>query len=246
MSQTIIWSIFLFHLTLTIVHDFCFTHHVGFYVAASPKFENVKQVRLYTFAAPRVGTTAFRNAYQYMERLGKIRHARFSCAHDIVPLVPFCNLDGYNPSRWKFYKHVGMRVQLHGTSALAKRRLERALDVTYPLCHDFLSEMKRMTVNSLLVNLNTLKGWKRKHTLTEYQRSIHFASQYRLALGKSSEYFIVSFMYQPYIYLLHIPHNHISTKWQNSLMTRDAIVSRAWMSTTLFEQILIFQQMTSL
>ena len=116
-----------------------------------------------------------------------VSHSRFSCAQDFVPLVPFCNLDGYNPFNWKLYKHVGMRVQLHGVGRVAKWRLRNALDVTYPLCHDFLSEIKRLFINSLFVNLNTLKGYKRNHTLTEHQRSVHFAHKYRLALGKSSK-----------------------------------------------------------
>jgi hypothetical protein len=36
---------------------------------------------------------AFFHAYQYLERIGKIRHARFSNTHDIVPLIPFCNFE---------------------------------------------------------------------------------------------------------------------------------------------------------
>ena len=32
---------------------------------------------------------SFLHAYQHLERIGKIRHARFSCTHDLVPVVPF-------------------------------------------------------------------------------------------------------------------------------------------------------------
>ncbi|KAL7528729.1 hypothetical protein ACHAXR_006225, partial [Thalassiosira sp. AJA248-18] len=160
---------------------------LGFYMAASTKFANVKQVRVCTFAAPRVGTTSFRNAYQHMERVGKIRHARFSCTHDIVPVLPFCNFEGFfKPWKWKCYKHVGIRVQLHSVGRVAKwRLLRRALDVTYPLFDDWMSEIRRMFMNSIFANLTTLKGFKRNHTLTEHQKRLHFASQYRLALGKS-------------------------------------------------------------
>lgn len=143
-----------------------------------------------SFAAPRVGTTSFHHAYQYMEQTGKIRHARFSNSADIVPAVPFCNFDGFKPWGWKYYKHVGMRVQLHGVGRIAKWRLQRRLDVTYPLFHDWISEAQRALIqNNILAGLTTFKGFKRNHTLTEHQKRLHFASQYRLALGKSSEFY---------------------------------------------------------
>ena len=159
----------------------------GFYAAASKKLVNVNQVRIFTFAAPRVGGISFRDAYQHLERAGRIRHARFSVTHDLVPLVPFCNLNSLNFLNWKYYKHVGMQVQLHGVGWYGKWRLKRNLDVTYPLHHWDLSEIRRMVTNSILLNLNTLGGFKRNHTITEQQRRLRFASQYRVALAQSSK-----------------------------------------------------------
>jgi len=145
--------------------------------------------QLHRFASPRVGASSFLHAYQHMERIGRIRHARFSNNRDLVPLVQFTNFQGVNPFRWQFYKHVGMRIQLHGTGRLAKRSLRNALDVTYPLHHDWLSEIRRMFVtNNVIPNLTTPAGYRKNHTLTEYQRRIHFTSQYRMALAKSSEF----------------------------------------------------------
>ena len=56
---------------------------LGFYVASSREFANVRPVRVFTFAAPRVGTTSFLHAYQHLEREGRIRHARVSNTRDL-------------------------------------------------------------------------------------------------------------------------------------------------------------------
>jgi len=145
--------------------------------------------QLHRFASPRVGASSFLHANQHMERIGRIRHARFSNNQDLVPMVQLTNFQGANPFRWQFYKHVGLRIQLHGNGRLAKRSLRQALDVTYPLHHDWLSELRRMVVtNNVISNLTTPAGYRKNHTLTEYQRRIHFTSQYRMALAKSSEF----------------------------------------------------------
>ena len=105
----------------------------------------------------------------------------------MVPLVPFCNFGGFRPWNWRYYKHVGMRVQVHGVGRIAKWRLGRKLDVTYPLYDDWMSELRRAFMNNILANLNTLAGFKRNHTLTEHQKRLHFAKQYRGALGASGK-----------------------------------------------------------
>ena len=127
--------------------------------------------------------TAFMYAYQHLEKIGRIRHARISCTKDIVPLIPFCNFE-YDDLQ--FYKHVGMRIQLNDTGRFGKWRLRNSLDVTYPLKHDWLSQMERAFMNSLLFNLNTPKGIKECHDLTEHQSRLHFAMTYRKALGAST------------------------------------------------------------
>ena len=128
-------------------------------------------------------STAFMYAYQHLERTGRIRHARFSNTNDIVPLIPFCNFE-YDDLQ--FYKHVGIRVQLHDTGRIGKWRLRNNLDVTYPLKHDWASESRRLLMNNIFANLNTPKGFKAFHGLTEHQKRLHFAMTYRRALGSST------------------------------------------------------------
>jgi predicted lipase len=154
----------------------------GFYCGAKLCLtpQKTKEVRIFTFASPRVGGESFLYAFQHLERAGWIRHARFSCTNDIVPLIPFCN---FQVDNLKFYKHVGMRVQLHDTGRIGKWRLRKRLDVSYPLRHDWSSKIARGLMNCIFTNPNTPRGYKMYHTLTEYQRRMHLAMTYRKALG---------------------------------------------------------------
>lgn len=136
------------------------------------------------------------------------------------------NFDGFKPWQWQFYKHVGMRVQLHGVGRLAKWRLRNALDVTYPLYHDWISEMKRIFLsNNIFINMNTPAGFKRNHTLTEHQRRLHFASQYRLALGNSGE--LTAFHFDRYDITHYssysLPHCMCNIHLQSCITTKSAI-----------------------
>jgi predicted lipase len=63
----------------------------GFYFAATSRFASLPTIHVWTFAAPRVGTQAFLDAWQHLERAGRIQHARFSVPRDVVPLIPFYN-----------------------------------------------------------------------------------------------------------------------------------------------------------
>jgi hypothetical protein len=127
----------------------------GFYIAARSRFAHLPTIYVWTFAAPRVGTRAFMDAWQHLERTGRIQHARFSATQDGVPLMPFCN---FNMNDMQFYKHVGMRVQLHGIGKIGQWRMKRNLDVTYPLHHDWQSETRRAFMNNILANLTTISG----------------------------------------------------------------------------------------
>jgi hypothetical protein len=87
------------------------------------------------------------------------RIARFVATQDGVPLTPCCN---YNTNDFQFYKHVGMRVQLHGIGRIGMWRMKRNLHVTYPLYHDWLSEIKRALMNNILAHFTTISGkWLR-------------------------------------------------------------------------------------
>ncbi|KAL7544784.1 hypothetical protein ACHAWF_008145, partial [Thalassiosira exigua] len=126
----------------------------SFYAAASDLHSRAKTVRVFTFAAPCVGCHRFVDAFKHLERSGRLRLARFSNAHDIVPTVPFLSINGYEVRR---YRHVGMHVRLHGVHKLAQHRLRRALDVTYPN-RSFWSKLHQDLSGSLVMNLNTIQG----------------------------------------------------------------------------------------
>ena len=95
----------------------------------------------------------FRHAYQHLEKIGKLRHARFTNTRDVVPLIPFhgivCN---------RSYKHVGMHIRLHGVHKYAQYWLRQALDVTYPKHQGLLSELWRGFKSSFIRNLNSPEG----------------------------------------------------------------------------------------
>jgi hypothetical protein len=95
------------------------------------------------------------DAWQHLERIGRIRHARFSVPQDGVPLMPFCN---FKTNDFQSYKHVGMWVHLHGIGTFGRWQLRRNLDVTYPLHHDWVSKVRRAFMNNILANLTTVSG----------------------------------------------------------------------------------------
>ncbi|KAL7548089.1 hypothetical protein ACHAWF_011376, partial [Thalassiosira exigua] len=151
---------------------------LSFYAATSNVFSKVKTIRLFTFAAPRVGCQRFLYAVQHLERIGKLRMARFCNTCDIVPLIPFHGIS-------RSYKHVGMSIRLLGVDKYAQYWLRKALDVTYPKYHGVMSQLWRGLLSSFVRNVNTVKGYKRNHTLSEYQRRIRFALEYRSVLAQS-------------------------------------------------------------
>ncbi|KAL7543031.1 hypothetical protein ACHAXR_012488 [Thalassiosira sp. AJA248-18] len=151
---------------------------LAFYAATSNAFDKVKTIRLFTYAAPRVGCQRFLYAVQHLEMIGKLRVARFTNTCDIVPLIPF---HGFSRS----YKHVGMHIRLLGADKYAQYWLRKALDISYPKNHGFWSQLWRGLLSSFIRNLNTVQGYKRNHTLSEYQRRIRFAHDYRSVLSQS-------------------------------------------------------------
>jgi hypothetical protein len=94
----------------------------------------------------------FLYAYQYLEQIGKLRLARFSNTHDIVPLIPFHYIDGLKIGRP--YKHVGMHVRLFSTSAIEQHWLRKAFDETKAKHHDLRSQIKRDFWSNIFINLN--------------------------------------------------------------------------------------------
>lgn len=166
---------------------------LSFYAATSNIFSRVKAIKVFTYAAPRVGCQRFLYAYQHLEKIGKLRHARFTNTRDFVPLVPFHGVT-------RSYKHVGMHIKLLGTDKIAQYWLRQALDVTYPRYHDGLSQLLRIWQVNVIRNINTPRGYKRNHTLTEYQRRIRFSIQYRSMLAQARKYYVVVILYILFVF----------------------------------------------
>lgn len=124
---------------------------LAFYAASSNVFSKVKTIRLFTYAAPRVGCQPFVHAFQYLERIGKLRSARFTNTGDIVPLIPFHGVS-------RSYKHVGMHIRLLGVGKFAQYWLRRALDVSYPKNHGITAQLWRGYLSSFVRNINTVEG----------------------------------------------------------------------------------------
>ena len=67
---------------------------LGFYLASDPTLELASAVRVFSFASSRVGCSDFQRAFQHLEDLGLILHARFTNQNDMVSLRPFFDLKG--------------------------------------------------------------------------------------------------------------------------------------------------------
>jgi len=129
---------------------------------------------LFTYASPRLGCQKFVHAFQHLERIGKLRYGRFTNTRDLVPLVPFHGMS-------RAYKHVGMHVCLHDEKMVRRS----SLDVSYPKHHGILPQAWRGLKCSLISNVNSLQGFKRVHTLSEYQSRIRFSYEYRSILAQA-------------------------------------------------------------
>ena len=181
---------------------------LSFYAATNQMFSKVRTIRVFTYAAPRVGketvlttlslyTQLFRSliiifsicqgcygfarAFQHLERKGKIRMARFSNTCDIIPLIPFHSMDRMGRS----YKHVGMHIRLLGISRISQYWLRQALDVTYPKDDGWWTLLQRSFWASLFMNLNSPAGYKQTHKLSDYQKRIRFTLEFRNALAQT-------------------------------------------------------------
>lgn len=184
---------------------------LSFYAATSPMFAKVKTIRVFTYAAPRVGKEivpatlsfnahscfhpspshclfrsgcyGFAKAFQHLERKGKIRLARFSNTRDLIPLIPFHSMDRMGRS----YKHVGMHIRLLGISRISQYWLRQALDVTYPKDDGWLAQFQRAFWASLIMNLNSPAGYKQTHKLSDYLKRLRFTLEFRNALAQTGE-----------------------------------------------------------
>jgi len=137
----------------------------GFYLASDTGLELASAVRVFTFATSRVGCKAFQQGFKHLEETGRLQHARFTTADEVVSLLPIHDT----------YCHVGMRIRLHKPNGAGRQRTRQSLDVTYnsPFCR------LRGAFHFMLNFLSATKSTR----ISEYQHRMHFAREYRLALS---------------------------------------------------------------
>ncbi|KAL7549071.1 hypothetical protein ACHAWF_012341 [Thalassiosira exigua] len=137
----------------------------GYYLASDASLNLASAVRVFTFASARVGCKAFQQGFKHLEQTGRLQHARFSTSNEPVSTLPF----------WNTYHHVGMQICLHKANNAGRQRTRRSLDVTY------CAEGNRI-LEALCLAWNSLSAFKSSR-ISEYQHLMHFAREYRLALG---------------------------------------------------------------
>jgi len=137
----------------------------GFYLALDPSLELASAVRVFTFASSRVGCKAFQQGFKHLEETGRVVHSRFTTSNEVVPLLPM----------WDGYHHVGMQIRLHKASSAGRQRTRKSLDVSYNSNASHIHEVFQFAMNCFSANKSS--------RISEYQHRMHFAREYRLALG---------------------------------------------------------------
>ena len=113
-----------------------------------------------SIGGPYCGDSNFREAHQWLERQGKLRHIRVSNHQDLVTTVPVVS---FNPNLLEAqesnigtpFKHVGMNIRLFDS----KETEEGSYEIAYPKVSDSLleglqDEIERGIRNSFLANLS--------------------------------------------------------------------------------------------
>lgn len=113
----------------------------GFFAAADNEIIQLspKGVVVYSVASPFVGNWKFREAFQELERRGRLQHLRICNAEDMVTLMPFAAPKAgiMSPAismvsgAGNLYKHVGMRLQLTESNIDDGRALP--FSIVYPV-----------------------------------------------------------------------------------------------------------------
>ena len=122
-----------------------------------------KPVTCVSIGGPLVGDANFRDAHQWLERQGKLRHIRVSNHQDLVTTVPVMSfklnpLEAVESSVGTPFKHVGMNIQLREDGG--DEGNQPSYEVTYPKVTDSLletckDEIERAWKNSFLANLSS-------------------------------------------------------------------------------------------
>jgi hypothetical protein len=122
-----------------------------------------KPVTCVSIGGPYVGDANFRDAHQWLERQGKLRHIRVSNHQDLVTTMPAMSfklnpMEAAKSSVGTPFKHVGVNIQLREDGGDDGK--QPSYEVTYPKVTDSLletckDEIERGWRNSFLANLSS-------------------------------------------------------------------------------------------
>jgi len=156
---------------------------LGYYLASDMYLELRSAVRVFTFASSAVGCADFQRGFKHLEEEGRLMHARFANSNDLFTSLPLRGYSNETNSKDK-YHHVGMQIRLHKATEAGRRRIKQSLDVSYNAREALLIETAH-TVMSEIWPLNILLWfvYTKNHCISQYHLRMHFAREYRLALG---------------------------------------------------------------
>ena len=149
---------------------------LGYYLASDMYLELASSVRVFTFASSPVGCEDFQKGFKHLEEEGRLVYARFANSNDLFTSLPLRGFSEENNTKVK-YHHVGMQVRLHKASEAGRRRIKKSLDVSYGVTVPILLEMARAGRNLLSMIFT------KNYCISQYHLRMHFAREYRLALG---------------------------------------------------------------
>lgn len=157
---------------------------LGYYLASDMYLELASAVRIFTFSSSHVGCADFQRGFKHLEEEGRLVHARFANSNDLftsLPLRGYCEENNFKVN----YHHVGMQVRLHKANNAGRRRIMQSLDVSYGVDDEpFLIGMLQAARNSLSLIMSLICSvYTKNYRISQYHLRMHFAREYRLALG---------------------------------------------------------------
>lgn len=134
----------------------------GVLAASEPGTLIPTPVSVFSFGSPYVGDLQFRSAHQYLERTGRLRHARISNHQDLVSITPQSS-----PLGAQWFKHVGINIKLYAGLC--------PLDITYPrmgssVISDSFDELSRACDQSIVTNF----PWNTKSALGHHELDVYY------------------------------------------------------------------------
>jgi len=216
---------------------------LGYYLASDMYLEVASAVRVFTFASSPVGCADFQKGFKHLEEEGRLVHARFANSNDLFTSLPLRGYSEENKSKVK-YHHVGMQVRLHKANEAGRRRIKQSLDVSYDAKEPLLMEMARAARNVLsLIKALICFVYTKNYCISQYHLRMHFAREYRLALGDGALRFdrkrkCLKSLNEYYVMKCRRVHNYTGFKEKPALLPTWAVIMLV--TSILYVQIDIF------